>query len=244
MTTIAEIINQFLQSDDRPTAHTLTMTIHFDEEPDKRKFRVSDAGRCRLYRYWKRQGKEQQLQPDINQIKVMEMGNLLHAWLEYVIDFTENLLNAELLVEDTHRKGHADALVELGDKVVLYEFKTIGSKQAWYMLNNGCKAKREHQYQVLSYMDMLHRYHKYDFIDEARILYITRQEMNSKNGDKIPPLHVVADIAADPDLLPKIALDWHTLISAWEDQKQPIANAQDWECRFCPYKDACEFLHI
>ena len=239
---IIRILDQFLTNNERPIFNPLAMTVHVDEDVEHRKFRVSDAGRCHLYQYWKRQGKEQPAK-GVPELKVMELGNLLHAWLEYALQKSEVLQNAELLVEDDHRKGHADALVRLNGKPVLYDFKTIGAKQAWYMLNNGAKAKREHQFQVLTYLAMLTHDPSNPFaagLADARILYVTREEVKGKQGEVLPPLTVIADVAADLDLLPAVRKNWDILIAAWEKHKEPQASPEAWECRYCPYHNSCE----
>lgn len=231
MTTIASIIDTYLSSI-RPKESFIPMTIHFDEETDQRKFRVSDAGRCRLYRYWKRQGKER-LQPDARGLRIMEAGNIMHAWLEYALHEADVIVQSEIEVENEHSKGHADAILNFGDgKYILYDFKTISSKQAGYILSNGCKAKKEHQFQALSYALMLENGCAHDEVlvpDECRIAYITREEME-----------IIAEIPVDPDLLPQVKKDWQLLISAWEKQEEPQPNPEHWECKFCPYKETCD----
>lgn len=231
MTTLATIIDEYLSSI-RPRENLIPMTIHFDEDTDTPKFRVSDAGRCRLYRYWKRQGKERQ-QPDAKGLRIMEAGNLYHAWLSFALHESGVLTAAEIEVENDHAKGHADAIVELDGKHILYDFKTISTKQAGYMLTNGCKAKKEHAYQVLSYFFMIDNFcenaHDNHFVavpDECRIAYITRENME-----------IIAEIPVDPDLLPQVKKDWQILISAWERQEEPQPNPEAWECKFCPYKN-------
>ena len=246
---LSKIIEDFLADPERSTNMLLQMQIHTDDDPSVRKFRVSDAGRCRLYRYWKRQGKPQP-KKDIDLLKIMEIGNLIHAWLAYILQIQGLLYHAETSLEDTHRSGHLDAIVDVNGYATLYDFKTIGSKQAWYMLHNGMKAQKEHQYQVLTYLDLCTDITS--VIENnisvtpraARIAYILRESYNGKNGDSIPPLSVVADIRADLDLLPAVRQDWQILIDAWTDGVAPKANPESWECRFCPYKDACEFLLI
>ncbi|MEM2963737.1 MAG: hypothetical protein QXN01_04560, partial [Candidatus Anstonellales archaeon] len=46
------------------------------------KFRVSDAGRCHLMRYWKRQGKPASDEPDARTQRVFEVGHVFHVWLQ------------------------------------------------------------------------------------------------------------------------------------------------------------------
>lgn len=241
MTTLAAVIDTYLGSI-RPKEQWIPMSIHADEEPDTRKFRVSDAGRCRLYRYWKRQGKDRP-QPDARGRRLMEAGNLLHAWIEYALSESGVVAASEIEVENEHSKGHADAMLNFGDgNYILYDFKTISSKQAGYLLTNGCKVKKEHAYQILSYALMLENgcvTEKDDLfydtfrdtveIDECRIAYITREE-----------LEIVAEIPVDPDLRPQVTRDWQLLISAWEQQQAPQANPEAWECRFCPYTQTCD----
>lgn len=233
---LSKIIEDFL-ADPQRASMTLPMQIHTDEDPSVRKFRVSDSGRCRLYRYWKRQGKEQPPK-DMDLLKIMEVGNLIHAWLEYALNAAGVLYDSEVIVEDKNCSGHIDAIV---DRTV-YDFKTIGGRQAYYMLNNGAKAKKEHQYQVLTYLDMCN-----DMIspcevvpESARIAYILREECRGKHSDKLPPLTVVADLRADLDLLPAVRQDWQILIDAWEKQEEPRANPEHWECKYCPYHEGCD----
>lgn len=248
---ISKIIEDFLANTERSTM-TLPIQIHTDEDPSVRKFRVSDAGRCRLYRYWKRQGKDQPPK-DMDLLKVMEVGTLIHAWLEYALNVEGVLYHSEVVLEDDHRSGHLDAIVE-GDhgSVIIYDFKTIGGRQAYYMLNSGAKAKKEHVYQVLTYLEMCNDTTR--IIDSyaanilmtpksAHIAYILREEMSGKKGDKLPPLTVIADIRADLDLLPAVRQDWQILIDAWKKQEEPQANPEQWECKFCPYKKGCHFLN-
>lgn len=236
MTTLASVIDTYLSSI-RPREHLIPMTIHFDEETDDRKFRVSDAGRCRLYRYWKRQGKERP-KPDAKGLRLMEAGNIYHAWLSYALHESGVLLDSEIEVENEHCKGHADAFINLDGQYILYDFKTISSKQAGYMLSNGCKVKKEHAYQVLSYYIMMdngeiftkdQRTTCFIMPHECRIAYITREEME-----------FIAEIPVDLDLLPQVKKDWQILISAWKKQEEPQANPEVWECKFCPYKNVCD----
>lgn len=216
MTTLASVIDTYLGSI-RPKENLIPMTIHFDEDTDTPKFRVSDAGRCRLYRFWKRQGKER-TQPDAKGLRLMEAGNMYHAWLSYALHESGVLVDSEIEVENEHSKGHADAIVLLDDTYILYDFKTISSKQAGYMLSNGCKTKKEHSYQILSYYFMIdngaitikdQRMTCLMSPQECRIAYITREEME-----------IIAELPVDPDLLPQVKKDWQILISAWEKQAE------------------------
>ena len=246
---LSKIIEQFLTNPQRSKTMVLEMQIHTDDDPSIRKFRVSDAGKCRLYRYWKRQGKDQPAK-DMDMLKVMELGNLIHVWLEYVLRLEGVLYQSEAIVEDEHRSGHLDAIVDVSGYPTVYEFKTIGGRQAWYMVNNSAKAKKEHQYQVLTYLDMctdMTTSVDSDIVvtpKSARIAYILREEMTGKNGNKLPPLTVIADIRTDLDLLPAVRQDWQILIDAWKDGVAPEANPEHWECKYCPYKGDCEFLII
>lgn len=229
MITLTQLIDEYLASE-RPKNQMIPMTIHFDDEKSP-KFRVSDAGRCRLYRYWKRQGKKK-IQPDANGLRIMEMGNIIHAWLAQALQNIGVLIKAEIEVEDEYRKGHADALVKLGEHTILYDFKTISSKQAGYMLHNGCHAKRTHAYQVFSYFEMIRDGYldrsRNGYIHDCRILYVTRETFN-----------FVAETPVEMGYMAEVRQDWQILCDAWDAQREPEANPDSWECRYCPYRETC-----
>lgn len=221
---LQEIIDQYLASD-RGRKIDLEIPIHIDNPDEDRKFRMSDAGKCRLMRYWKRQGKEG-LKPNANGLRVMEAGNLLHAWLNHVLEAMHVLALGEQELEDDHRIGHLDAIVQDGKHSILYDFKTISSKKAYYQAKNGWGVDDNHAYQLVTYSDAL----PISQVDEARIAYINRDTME------------IVELPVDlfSFYQETVRKDWRILIEAWEAKQEPTANAEYWECNYCRYNESCD----
>jgi hypothetical protein len=192
---------------------------------DTSKFRVSDAGKCRLMRYWKRQGKDYTLDIPPKALRAMDIGIHLHEWIQGVLQDQVDLIYVELEVSDEHRLGHLDALVEMGGRTFLYDFKFVNGKKMYYLTKNGTpEADKQHAYQIVTYADMITM-----LPDELRVAYIDRDSLD------------ILEIPVEYDQMrPAVFEDWDTLIAAWSYRNEPRANPQYWECRYCIYKDVCD----
>jgi CRISPR/Cas system-associated exonuclease Cas4 (RecB family) len=187
---------------------------------------MSDAGKCHLMRYWKRQEKPAELpiQPDV--LRAMQVGIILHNWIQMVMQSSQDLLvlGIEQELEDEHRLGHYDALLNIDGKLTLYDFKTINGKKAYYLENHGRNADLPHQYQLVSYASLLD-----PRPDELRIAYIERESLRVAKECPVTYEYVISSVQKD----------WNTLIKAWEDQREPVANPDSWECKYCQYCVHC-----
>jgi hypothetical protein len=214
----------------RPPSTTAPLTITLDvatHQPhrDNTKFRVSDAGKCPRMRVWKRQGKDAHPQPlSVEVALALQTGNLLHAFIEYALEAEGVLAAVEVPLEDAHRLGHLDAVVKDGDKLLLYDFKTVGGKQMYYLKNEG-RPKLEHLAQVLTYYTMYQD--NVGDLDGCRIAYVSRDTLE------------ILDMAVDLQSLPLVHGDWRALLGYWERQETPPVTAQHWECKYCQYQTAC-----
>lgn len=194
-----------------------------DPYRDNTKFRLSDAGKCRLMRFFKRQGKPEtrDLPPDVR--LQMQVGNIIHAYIERAAHEMGCLVAAEERLEDDHRIGHFDLIVECHGQSILYDVKSITNKKAYYMARNGGDADAQHIAQVISYV------HLYAGpLHEQRIAYVTRDTLEFRE--------VPVDLARHED---DVLADWAMLISAWTRQEPPAANPQSWECQYCAYGPDC-----
>ena len=207
------------------------------ETRDNSKFRVSDAGKCRLMRYWKRQGKpgKQNWTPEI--LKAMQLGINIHEYIQQIVtNLPRGIRRAicEQTVEDGQRIGHFDLYLELSDPVtspvsgdlvhtILYDLKSKGSKQWFYFDKDGRVNDRAHEYQLLTYWTMID-----EPVDECRIAYINRDTFE------------MCENVVDFGLEEKVSEDWILLIQAWDKQEEPAPNAEKWECKYCMYRDDCE----
>lgn len=192
------------------------------------KFRMSDAGKCRLMRYWKRQGKPASAPISPEALRQMQAGLILHDFLGQVIAahfLTNGATRLEGELQDEHRIGHYDVWVQTVNGSILYDLKTVKGKEANYLEKYGKEAKRQHQYQIVSYASLLD-----PRPDELRVAYIDRET-----------LRVVQEYQVCFNLLiQEVHADWDILIGAWNAQVEPDANPDDtWECKFCAYRDSC-----
>jgi len=190
---------------------------------DSSKFRVSDAGKCRLMRYWKRQGKPMDPHYTPEVLRVMHVGILLHNWIQDVITHAGIALATELELEDFHRIGHLDALVQLDGKRILYDFKTVNGKKWYYLEKNNFKPDFPHICQILTYAQMIDPQP-----DKMIILYLNRDTLN------------IAECLIDAICCEYLVIDdWEILISAWKRQVLPEPNPESWECAYCGYRSTC-----
>jgi len=193
-----------------------------NSQRENNKFRVSDAGRCRLMRFWKRQGKPVSNDFDERTLRVFEVGNVFHIWLQDLLQEKGLLVEREFEVEDAHRIGHIDALVKNGNGLILYDFKTVNSKKFSYIKKEG---DIHYAFQVASYAMML------PFgVSEAAIVYISKDDLR------------IAEMPVDLDgIKSKVTDDWTILIQAWENQVEPTPNPMSWECKYCNYQSSCPY---
>lgn len=206
-----------------PPEITLTVPTH-DPNRDHSKFRISDAGKCHLMRFWKRQGIEPTNSSSFDIRLVMESGNLLHAWFQYVLKKIGVIEAAEMEVQDEHKLGHFDCILAYNNTRILYDLKTISGKKMYYFHKNGDKPDKQHIYQVLTYHSLLH-----PWPDDVRIAYISR--------DTLEICECVVHLGHNA--LVEAANDWGALIGAWEVDMSPAPNPEPWECNYCVYRDAC-----
>jgi CRISPR/Cas system-associated exonuclease Cas4 (RecB family) len=176
-------------------------------------------------RYYKRQGefKTQPLPPDV--LLRMQAGNMIHAYIERAVHEMGCLIASEDRLEDEHRIGHFDMIVERpdGTERILYDIKTITNKKAYYMDRDGKTIDRQHAFQVVSYAHMLPAP-----VDTLRIAYVIRDTME------------IRDVPVDPsDYEDEVIRDWALLIGDWKSRMEPEANPTSWECRYCPYRIDC-----
>jgi CRISPR/Cas system-associated exonuclease Cas4 (RecB family) len=207
---------------DEPATLDLTVGTH-DPNRDTTKFRLSDAGKCRLMRYWKRQGREatNSMSPEVT--LQMQAGNLLHAYIERAVQWCNGLVDSESTLEDDHRIGHFDMVIHDHDGLIMYDIKTINSKKAYFMEKDGNRADPQHIAQIVSYAIMYPGQ-----LDALRLAYVVRDTFEIREIE-------VERISSEPTVI----ADWQLLLDAWVDQKEPAANPSEWECKYCQYKADC-----
>jgi hypothetical protein len=194
------------------------------EKRDNSKFRVSDAGRCHLMRYWKRLGIPASDQPDTRTQRVFEVGHVFHRWIQDVIQMKGLLEEMEYRVEDEHMIGHIDAIVHGPEGLILYDFKTVHSRKFHYKRKEGNNGDMHYAIQAYTYSMMV------PFpVHDARIAYISKDDLC---------IEEVSVFKID-NIFDLVRNDWFPLVQAWRKQEEPIPSPMDWECRYCIYKTKC-----
>ena len=198
---------------------------HDTAERDNSKFRVSDAGKCRLMRYWKRQGKPMESHYTPEGLRTLHVGILIHNWIQDVIKNAGIALALELELEDFNRIGHLDALVKLEGKLVLYDFKTVNGKKWFYLSKNNFRPDLPHIAQILTYSQMIDPQP-----DKSFIVYINRDTLDMVESAVVPSVWGE-----------KVTTDWDILITCWEKQIEPAQTTEQWECNYCGYRVGCPY---
>jgi hypothetical protein len=193
---------------------------------DNSKFRVSDAGRCHLMRYWKRQGKPASDMPDDRQLRVFEAGHVFHIWLQDILRPKGALI--EVPVEDEHRMGHVDAIVQGDEGVILYDFKTVHSRKFHHNRKEGGNGDIHYAMQAYTYATMLPPSIQKELTD-IRIAYISKDDLCIEE----------VSVFRMPDLPAKTTKDWEILLDSWIKKVEPNPNPLNWECKYCIYRSSC-----
>lgn len=222
---LTTILKNFFRRDTETPMMILEVSTHH-KHPDHEKFRASDAGKCHRMRYWKRQGKEGKQDFSLEVYLALQTGNLLHAFLQYALKQEGVLVTAEPCLMDDHRIGHLDAILrDQGGRLLLYEFKTVGGKQMYY-LKQELQPKKEHSYQVRTYEQMYTAFARSETITESIVAYINRDTFEIL---ELPAAGAVSEVYRD----------WDTLINYWERQETPPMSMNTWECKYCQYNTEC-----
>jgi hypothetical protein len=231
---LEEYIQTFPGPDDKPEI-ALTVGTH-DPNRDTSKFRLSDAGKCRLMRYNKRHGlpSANSLQPSV--LLQMQIGNMFHAYIEHACKDMGVLIASEERLETPDFIGHFDLMLRTRSDTFLYDIKTINNKAAYYMVHDKFQAKPEqHIAQIVSYYMAIDAAYR-DGIsnlcppDRLAVAYIVRDTFDMREVE----IHL-------SDHLSRVNDDWGILLRAWKQQTPPEANPAKRECKYCMYAHSCEF---
>lgn len=200
------------------------------ERKSSGKFSVSGAGKCRLARYWDRMKKEGKEEPNERAYRVFEVGHIFEKWIVSLVDFPvpegENPLlhSYHGIVEDEHRKGEYDVILNVDGKKILYDFKTVHSRKFHNNNKQGWDKDIHYHHQIVTYWDMLK-----EKPDECRLCYISKDDL------------CIQEVPVYPDkIIDAVREDWALLIGAWTAGIEPEANPLSWECKKCGYKN-CQF---
>lgn len=173
---------------------------------DNAKFSVSDAGGCYRARIYKRLGIEPTREIEIEGLRKMLAGDSSHEKLQYLLKRHNKLFLSENEVETEHIKGHPDAVIKNGEKVLL-EIKTTEKFQLKYIQKLG--AKREHKLQMFTYWLLLREDIK--DLDHAVLSYVKREDFEATDYY----------FNWSEEIKEKVDAEWKPLIKHWLEKTLP-----------------------
>lgn len=191
---------------------------------------ASSLGSCQRGNYLKRLGLPPDEELDERTLRKFDVGNIMEDWL---VDLIEN--NVDVKVERQKRvqskkwdlSGKADAVLTYSSKgQEVLEIKSQHSRSFWWMIKNGNKPSRHHEYQLWVYLKLMD-------IEIGRIVYLSKddlaiQEYIVRRDDKNLEREVVAELVA--------------LNNAWK-KKDPtilaLPEKKSWQEKFCSVHKHC-----
>lgn len=195
--------------------------------PSKQKWRGSLLGGC-VRAHWYSANKVPMSEPFTPEtLRVFAMGNAVGSFLEEALtEAYGDKIKFEIPVqEETYEfAGNIDGLLDLGDKLVFLEFKSI-KHQGFIRLK---EPKKEHAVQVGSYARF------YDQADErpreAWVVYVDKEDFSIREFQ--------IDIPSWGDVAQRIL----GVLSYYGDRKPPRlpgASERKWPCGWCNWRKEC-----
>lgn len=190
---------------------------HLPPDPDIRKFRVSDAGKCLRMRYFKRMEPKGVQNGGSNGRQMM--GTLFHEWLEAEIgrELGRGLIGTEIPVEDEHRIGHIDMLIARDGELVVVDIKTVTHMLVSKLVTS---PPVPYLYQAATYASMVGA-------NSAEILFLDKDTL-----DRIPVL-------VPKECWELARKDWEQLLGFWASGTVPEMTENRSECQRCPWISEC-----
>lgn len=204
-----------------------------DERKDYKQtsWHASGLGSCLRGTYLKRLGVELDTEMDERQLRKFDVGNIMEDWLVDLIERNDDLKKVERQVridsEKWNLSGKADAVLTYqNDLKEVLEIKTQHSKSFWYMVKNGNRPHRHHEYQLWCYLKLLG-------IEDGKLVYISKDDL------AIQEYFVKA---SDKDIENEVVAQLLMLNTAWKMKNPidlPLPPAGNWLAKYCPCHSKC-----
>lgn len=152
--------------------------------------------------------------------RIFSAGHIFHSWIQ---EITKPIsLGQELEVKDETLKilGHIDDIIEIGDNIILYDYKTRNSKSFHY----ASRPSELHEMQVGTYLYIINNSPKPQFIKtasqgandrrkikESRILHISKDDLRMTETQYL----------YTPELENKVKTYWEEVNNLWSKRQMP-----------------------
>ncbi len=190
------------------------------EEREKKKFYISDAGKCPRQIFFKfKNAPCKEMEPRI--LRIFDQGNYVHLRLMRDLFSLGIAVASEIDIPPTEDiGGRADAIVRVNNELYVVDFKSINSM----ILNRMNKPKEENVLQLQLYLHFFK-------IKKGILLY------EGKDSSKIKEFLV----DYNEKTAKKILKDFRRLRINLKKNLIPkkLSDSSNWQCRFCQYKELC-----
>jgi hypothetical protein len=181
---------------------------------------ASSAGYCMRRLIMERLGIPPSQPDDPRKQRVFSSGDVFHKWAQEITKAAGVSVDQEIELKDDKLMviGHADDLINLDGKLVLYDYKSTSSRG--FTASKLRDVSHYHKYQVATYMYML-RKTGVD-VKEARILKISKDDMRLAENQ----------VLYTPTLEKEVVEYWTTLNGYWKTIKLPLCTCDKYENGF------------
>lgn len=191
----------------------------------------SSLGNCLRGTYLQRLGEKPDKEIDDRTLRKFDVGNIFEDWMLDLIEKNPIIekLERQIRVESKiyNLSGKIDALITYKDGTKeIIEAKSSNNKAFWWMIKNGDKPSRHHEYQLWTYL-------KLTGINYGRIVYIEKDYLSIQE-------YVVK--LEDKEIASEVISQLELLNNAW-DKKDitllPLPDKKSWQHKFCNYHNKC-----
>lgn len=179
---------------------------------------ASSAGYCMRRQIFERL-KIPPVKIDPRKQRIFSVGDIFHEWIQGLTKAAGVSLSQERELIDNKLmiKGHYDDLIQLGDKVVLYDYKSTSSRSFGYR-----EISHYHKMQVGTYLYMLRQLPIGVAVNEARVLKISKDDLRLAENQ----------VLWSPALEKEVVSYWRTLNGYWKRVQIPNCTCHLWEGGF------------
>ncbi len=205
------------------------------ETNKKRKYYMSDMGKCERMRFLKRKGITGKFEPHVYWI--LQLGNILHDYGYKALESKGLLLESEERIETPHFSGRYDGIVPAGKKKAPFDFKSTG---VWKM-KKAMSGEDDEQAikQVLSYTMHLQESGRDDIGNTAFIVYI-----NKEPGNKMPYAFFQREYHLTSWRKKQLKEEQTKMVDYWEKDKLPRCTCPSWMKPYNSFKPLCDMPDI
>lgn len=179
---------------------------------------ASSAGYC-MRRLIMQRLKIPEVKIDARKQRIFTVGDIFHEWIQGLTKEAGVSIaqEKELIDNDIMVKGHFDDLIQLSDRVVLYDYKSTSSRSFGYK-----EISHYHRMQVGTYLYMLRKLPLGVAISEARVLKISKDDLRLAENE----------VLWSPELEKEVVEYWRTLNGYWKRVALPKCTCHVYEGGF------------